>query len=59
LDVVLVRLVHEDGHHVVVLRQFIAPDKLISNRDRGNLIIAVGDVDLRPEVVGVVRERVG
>jgi transcriptional regulator with XRE-family HTH domain len=55
LDVVLVRVLSENGTPVTLLRQFVPPDKLITNQAAGrNSMISFGDPELRPEIIGIV-----
>lgn len=52
-DVVLVELTTRQ-RSVLVLRQFLSPGLLVTNRDGNNLAISLNDLTLRPRVVGLV-----
>ena len=50
-DVVLVRLVSQD---VLILRQFVPPNLIVTNRRGANLAIQLDDRLIDAEIVGVV-----
>lgn len=52
-DIVLVELAMHQ-RPVLVLRQFVAPGLLVTNREGNNLAISLNDLALRPHVIGLV-----
>ena len=52
-DVVLVEL-HTHQQTVLVLRQFLQPGLLVTNREGNNLAVSLNDITLRPNVIGLV-----
>jgi hypothetical protein len=59
LDLVLVRFTCNQGRQTIVLRQFLAPSRLVTARGEADFVISLNDKELRPEIVGVIVRKDG